>query len=74
MDSNTKAHFKKKFFEFKKKHNPVFKGVVTDFVGSIEDISSESYAEGWDDCMKYLSKLPWNEAMNAIVDYSKTNN
>lgn len=32
-----------------------------------------SFMPGWDSCMKYLDSLPWNEAMNEIVNHIETN-
>lgn len=32
-----------------------------------------SFMAGWDSCMKYLASLPWNEAMNEIVNHIETN-
>ena len=29
------------------------------------------YIAGWDACMKYLSELPWDEAMNEIKNCKK---
>ena len=31
----------------------------------------QAYKKGWDACMKYLSELPWDEAMNEIVNNCK---
>lgn len=31
------------------------------------------YIAGWDDCMKHLAELPWNEAVNEIVKHIETN-
>ena len=31
----------------------------------------QAYKKGWDACMKYLSDLPWDEAMNEIVNNCK---
>lgn len=28
---------------------------------------------GWDACLEHLSKIPWDKAMNEIVDYAKAN-
>lgn len=33
----------------------------------------EDFESGWDACLKYLAKLPWNKAMNEIADFVKTN-
>lgn len=27
-----------------------------------------AYVDGWKDCMKYLAKMPWDEAMYVIYD------
>lgn len=32
-----------------------------------------SFMEGWDACLKYLGEIPWNEAMNEIVNHIETN-
>lgn len=32
---------------------------------------TEAYEAGWDACMEYLATMPWEEAVNVIVNYCK---
>lgn len=40
---------------------------------SMQLLRELSFMAGWDSCMKYLASLPWNEAMNEIVNHIETN-
>lgn len=31
----------------------------------------QAYEDGWDACMKHLASLPWDEAVNEIVNHIK---
>lgn len=33
---------------------------------------TEAYKSGWDACMEYLANIPWDEAMNEIVNFIKS--
>lgn len=37
------------------------------------DEFSEGFLSGWDACLKYLGDIPWDEAMNEIVERITTN-
>ena len=32
---------------------------------------TDAYKSGWDTCLKHLASIPWDEAMNEIVNYCK---
>ena len=38
------------------------------------DDFAEGFEEGWDACMKHLATLPWDEALNEIVNCVNKNN
>lgn len=31
----------------------------------------KAYIDGWNACLKHLASMPWDEAMNEIVNYCK---
>lgn len=33
------------------------------------DIENIGYNKGWNDCMNYLARLPWDEAINEIANH-----
>lgn len=36
-----------------------------------KDLAECSFMVGWDACMKHLASLPWDEAVNEIVNHIK---
>lgn len=37
-----------------------------------KDLAECSFMAGWDACLKHLGDIPWDKAMNEIVEYIRT--